>query len=722
MAEPNPSADYRRCVQALYGAGGGEEPLALGLDALGMDRCPAWRQAASELPAQRELWLSLADGALMDQRLGEALALVRRMDTLFPENAEITHKTGVILQIAGDGPGAAKLYEQALALNPEHRDAGLALAQLLARQDPQRAQGLLQRFASSDAMPFDQGLVQLISQLASPEATDRSAIDTTVQALAAGCDLDQHAQLVEVLFQTGQSERARQILDHPPAEKQDWPVLLHRFSILSRFLPSDVDAIDPLRRKLIQDYNAIPAVSLALSAHARANHRYQDSLDLAATALEPQPDHLALLRLVAANQLSLGRHREAIGVLERCLSINALQAEIQAMLGYASFAIGEIAASRSWLQHSLRLRPRAGLHWLDLAKALYLHGEPDQALLAASNACEASPGHPHATTIRGLLHLLLGNTASGWSDYESRNQSQGGSLCAPSDLERWDGSTELDDLVLVSEQGAGDLIQFLRYVPFLRLTIPRVSILVPERFRSLMELAGVFSAVFTYGDSIPIHGRGGWIPFMSVAGLLGVSADCVLIDEPYLQAPAPAVAHWRRILHRDAVDPAGKLIGLHWQGNPAAEDSLFAGRSFALEQLAPLAEIPGLTFLSLQKGTGSEQLNRCSFRDRFAAAQAEVDACWDYADNSAILSSCDLVITSDSGIAHLAGALGRPVWLLLARTPEWRWGLTGERTAWYPTMRIFRQNSAGDWHTVVKAVRAALAEAWASGDDDPTPL
>jgi hypothetical protein len=186
---------------------------------------------------------------------------------------------------------------------------------------------------------------------------------------------------------------------------------------------------------------------------------------------------------------------------------------------------------------------------------------------------------------------------------------------------------------------------------------------------------------------------------------LGIRNDAVIIDMPYLGVEPESAQRWETLLGKG---PAVKLIGLNWQGNPQIEDSFFRGRSFPLETYAPLANCEGIQFVSLQKGPGSEQLETCSFRDHFIEAQEDVDGAWDFIETLSILQACDLVITSDTAVAHLAGALGRPTWLLLKFVPEWRWGMEGETSPWYPSMRLFRQDRSNDWGPVVDRVFDAL--------------
>lgn len=175
---------------------------------------------------------------------------------------------------------------------------------------------------------------------------------------------------------------------------------------------------------------------------------------------------------------------------------------------------------------------------------------------------------------------------------------------------------------------------------------------------------------------------------------------------------------WRAVLAA-ADDPAPIRVGLHWQGDPAHETTSLRGRSLPLELLAPLAAIPEITLVSLQRGHGADQLEGCSFRDRFSRAQAALDAAWDFDDMAAIAEQCHLVISADSAMVHLAAGLGCPTWVLLKAIPEWRWGLEGATSFWYPSVRLCRQAVNGDWAGLMASVAANLRAQIRSGEIAP---
>jgi tetratricopeptide (TPR) repeat protein len=258
----------------------------------------------------------------------------------------------------------------------------------------------------------------------------------------------------------------------------------------------------------------------------------------------------------------------------------------------------------------------------------------------------------------------------------------------------------------MGEQGLGDMIQFLRYAPLMQRWADRVALCLPEKLHGLVASSGLPVRLLTPAQAMA-QGHGQWLPLLSAPRLLGVGPERVQVAAPYLKVAAERLAYWRQQL-RGGLAAGEQLVGLHWQGNPATETNELEGRSLPLEALAPLAQRAGLRFVSLQKGPGSDQLNSCSFRARFVDCQEDVDAAWDFADCAAISLACDLVISSDSALAHLAGAVGAPTWLLLHQHSDWRWGEAGDRSWWYGSMRLFRQQEGEGWETVVAKVAKAL--------------
>jgi hypothetical protein len=194
------------------------------------------------------------------------------------------------------------------------------------------------------------------------------------------------------------------------------------------------------------------------------------------------------------------------------------------------------------------------------------------------------------------------------------------------------------------------------------------------------------------------------MPLLSVPRHLEVSPDNPIITEPYIKANDELIAKWESILSVEQ----RPIIGINWQGNPKTEKTGLRGRSFALEAFFPITDSSQMSLLSLQKGFGSEQLETCSFKEHFVSCQDQINETWAFLDTAAIIANCDLVITSDTSVAHLAGGMGKTTWLLLHKVPDWRWGLEGDTTFWYPSMRLFRQKERGNWDEVMQRVAEEL--------------
>jgi ADP-heptose:LPS heptosyltransferase len=199
--------------------------------------------------------------------------------------------------------------------------------------------------------------------------------------------------------------------------------------------------------------------------------------------------------------------------------------------------------------------------------------------------------------------------------------------------------------------------------------------------------------------------RGLWTSLLSLPLHLGVTPTQPRSTKPYIIADPERHAKWSRLLQ----NKKKPVIGIHWQGN-LKRDILNPAekRSFELEEFAPIAREHDCIFVSLQQGPGSEQLESCSFRRQFSQHQEQINKSGDFQEIAAIAFSCDLVITNDTCMAHLAGAMGQRTWLLLQQTPDWRWGMTGDGTFWYPTMRLFRQKERGNWQIVIDSISREL--------------
>ncbi len=373
------------------------------------------------------------------------------------------------------------------------------------------------------------------------------------------------------------------------------------------------------------------------------------------------------------------------------------------------------------LRRALRLQPRHASAHYNLALVLAQRGAGAEAIDHYRQALPLAASELQGSIHWNLSKLLLrqGDYAEGWEHYEwRRHKARPLPPICPPGMPAWDGRSPIaDQLVLVGEQGLGDMLQFLRYAPAMGAYAPQVALCLPEKLHGVVRSSGLAVSLLRPAEA-RAQRHGVWLPLLSAPALLGVRPEAVQVEAPYLQVPADRVEHWRQHL-RAGLPAEERLVAIHWQGDPATETSELRGRSLPLQWLAPLARIQGVRLVSLQKGPGSEQLAGSAIAQRLVPCQAVVDSCWDFVETGAIALACDLVISTDSALVHLAGGLGAPTWLLLHHTSDWRWGEQGDSTFWYPSMRLFRQQWAGDWGEVIERVVASLASTWGTPRHTP---
>jgi Flp pilus assembly protein TadD len=404
-------------------------------------------------------------------------------------------------------------------------------------------------------------------------------------------------------------------------------------------------------------------------------------------------------------------------LLRQALALQPDDPVVQNNLGQVLVQRGELQQAEACFEAAVALDPAYPQALTNLANLHNQRGALQQAIALYERALAADPSYVEAHWNLAHPLLLQGDYRRGLRQYEYRS-----AIADPirphamPPLPLWDGSPlpAEEPLVLVSEQGLGDSLQFMRLAPLLRQRHGcSVLLSVQDKLEPLARQAALADRVVSHADVHTLH-QGQWLPLLSLPGRLGMEPTQPLPPLPPLQPSPQARDRWARALAA-AADPAPIRVGVHWQGDPAHETTSLRGRSLPLELLAPLAAIPEVALVSLQRGHGMEQLEPCSFRDRFSRAQAAMDDTWAFDDMAAIVEQCHLVISSDSAMVHLAAGLGRPTWVLLKAIPEWRWGLEGSESFWYPSVRLFRQAVDGDWAGLIDTVAASLREQIRSG-------
>lgn len=480
-----------------------------------------------------------------------------------------------------------------------------------------------------------------------------------------------------------------------------------------------------------------PEVACNLGNALKELGRIDEAIQSYGHAAELRPGFAAAYFNLGNTYYSTGEHERAVEAFEKALAIRPNYAKAANNLGNALRALGRLEAARMAYTAATRSKPDYSAAQGNLALIAFREGKPqealraleevlaahpneadvhvnmgavltelecyDQALAHFGRAAELAPDFADPRFQRGVIHLLLGNLGRGFADYEWRQHLRGKSWVTYRQP-RWEGASLAGRTILLhAEQGAGDVLQFILYAPLVkRYGGTNIIGCYPSLLRLLSRAPGVDRIVKT-GDPLPefdVQAALGSLP-----DIFGTMLSTIPAEVPYLFAEPELKEVWKR-----EVAVEGKFrVGLAWQGNPEhARDQL---RSMSLQLLLPLTNVPGVQYYSLQKGFGSEQL---------AGLEAPVAISdWgnrfeDYADAAAAISNLDLIICVDTSMAHLAGALGLPTWILLSKVPDWRWLLEGDHSPWYPTARLFRQTEPGRWDRVVTRVREALIDAVAA--------
>ncbi len=412
-----------------------------------------------------------------------------------------------------------------------------------------------------------------------------------------------------------------------------------------------------------------------------------------------QPDALHLSGIVA---FRLGRHEEALAKIEE-----AIERAVDPSLYLRNIAevyrvMGRLDDAAAAARRAVALRPSDPVCLHNLAVILYERLEPEASIAAADQALLMNPDLPGAHFAAAEALLLLGQMERGWEEYEWRFRiPNGGESMPKTGKPDWNGEP-FDDatLLLVADQGFGDVIQFCRYIPWVMQRCPDMAVACPAEIVPILRQLLPTTRLFQHWRDCP--------PFRAIQALSGLPRlhgtrlDNVPAPIPYLRAHPDRLAQWSDRLRRLA--PAGlRRVGIVWAGRPTHAND--RRRSASLALFAPLAALPNLALVSLQKGPPTEQAGSYFGRAPLINIGAEVK---DYDDTMALLACLDLVVTVDTSVGHLAAAMGKPVWILLAHAPDWRWLLEREDSPWYPTVQLFRQTEAGDWGGVFARVAAAL--------------
>ncbi len=428
---------------------------------------------------------------------------------------------------------------------------------------------------------------------------------------------------------------------------------------------------------------------------------YAEAIVYFKQSLQTMPDYPDAHHNIGAALLDMGQAAEAVPWIEKALQLQPDYPEAHNSLGNARQRFGQMAEAAICYQKALQLKPDYPEAHNNLGLSLQNQGHVSEAIHGYERALYLRPDFVDAHVNRSFAWLLTRNFEHGWLEYEWRwllKNVRRRSFCQP----QWDGQAAPEKTVLLhAEQGLGDTIQFIRYVPLVKQLVGRVIVECQERLVPLLANCSGVDQWITTGQNLPdfdLHA-----PLLSLPRLFRTSLADIPADVPYVAASPELIEQWR--VRLSGIE--GIKVGISWQGNPTYRFDHC--RSIPLAQYGPLAELPGIRLISLQKSDGTEQLDE--IRERFHVEDISRDLdeqAGPFMDTAAVMMNLDLVITSDSAIAHLAGALGVPVWVALPMMPDWRWLLDRDDSPWYPTMRLFRQKTLGEWEDVFESIASEL--------------
>ena len=492
---------------------------------------------------------------------------------------------------------------------------------------------------------------------------------------------------------------------------------------------------EQLCREVLQSEPKQPQALHLLGAIAYQKKRYNVAIELIGKAIEANPQKPQFHNTLGAALRAIGKFQEAIIAYQRAVSLKPDYAEAYNNMGNAFFSQRRYADAVEKYSQAVSLNPDYIEAYNSMAVALQYQGKYDAAMEKCNQVLSLKPDYAEAyntmasvllkkglyaeaiENYRQALHfkpdyadahinlgmalLLCGSFQEGWDEYKWRVKTKK-AIIYPHlhELPCWDGSPFVGKRLLVHyEQGLGDNIQFVRYLPMVK---SRGGTVICEMLKPLIGLLQGFPGIDELIDASSDSNSNGefdfYVPLLELPRIFGTTLETIPADVPYLYADSSKVEYWKQRL----VGAAFK-VGIVWAGKPMhTEDS---SRSCPLRYFIPLSKIPGVRLYGLQKGEAARKVKDLTGK---ISVTNLVDELNDFTDTAGVVENLDLVISVDTAVLHLAGAMGKPAWAILPFTPDWRWMLSREDSPWYPTVRLFRQKRHGDWDGVFQRLAKEL--------------
>jgi len=636
----------------------------------------------------------------MQGKLAEAGAIYREVLDREPRNAPALHLMGVLAMQSGQIEPGLELIRQALAIlpgfAPAHDNLGKGLERLGRYDEALTAFGRVIALAPGHAEGYG-SRGRVLERLGRFE----EALKDFDKALSLKGDPEYALNRGAVLLQMGRHEEALAAFDKSIAMGLTHPIGRFNRGVVLMALNRPEEALAAYDEAIARQPEYADAyVNRGLVLEALGRREEALASFEQAIAINPDLQEAYLNRGALLDQL--GRPTEAVAAYDALLARWPGDAIAYNNRGSAHRNLDALEKALADFDRALALSPENANFHDNRGNTLQALGRFEAALAAYDAALAADPGSRRAVFSKATLLLLQGRFAEGWPLYEERPRYFAVPGLEADKAWRDPAQDVAGRTVLVyDEQGIGDAIQFARFVAALAARGARIVLMLRPALKALFQGLSPQVEVVTLNDAPPAHDL--HAALNSLPFLLGIGED-VGMEAPYLAPDAARAAAWKKTIGGE-----GLRVGIAWQGKTGGHAD--AARSFPLAALAPLAKVPGVRLISLQKGEGEEQLaglpNGMTVETLGAAFDAGPDA---FLDTAAAMAALDLIVTCDTAIAHLAGALGRPCWVALKQVPEWRWQMGRADSPWYPQMILFRQQTRGDWAGVFAAMAERLAE------------
>jgi tetratricopeptide (TPR) repeat protein len=485
----------------------------------------------------------------------------------------------------------------------------------------------------------------------------------------------------------------REILEKQPNNAET----LYFLGIIYIQLQQSDSAIHYIQRSLqINSTNA--NTYLALGTAFQQKGLLDEAVSCYQKTINLDPSNADSFNLVGNIFKDKGRLDEATNCYQKALQLNPNSADIYNELGILFHLKKQYDRAIIYYKKAIQLNSKFALAYCNIAKALHQMGQIEEAIIYFKKTLMLEPNLSDAHLNMSLSFLLLGDFQQGWKEYEWRKKLTNiYNRDLPQPL--WNGSDIAGLTILLhAEQGFGDTIQFIRYAPLVAQRGARVIVECMKELRALIRNVEGIDNIFTRGEQLPIFDM--HCPLPSLPLIFNTNIESIPANIPYIIANNILVERWREKFDNDK----SKLkIGLTWLGNPNHVND--ETRSCSPKIFLPFVGLSNITFYSLQKNMSTESIENLPKGIKLVDYTSEIK---DFSDTAAIIENLDLVISVDTSVAHLAGALGKPVWTLIPFVPDWRWMLNRADNPWYPTMRLLRQPSSGDWESVIAKVKDEL--------------